>query len=304
MIAFLFGGQGGELPRIGAELAEAGGRPRDLVLLGGEAAGVDLPDLLRRGSPRLYRTEILQPAMVAVGLAAAARLAEAGIEPAFTAGHSLGELTAWAASGAVDPEPVIVAAARRGRLMARQALATPGGMLALEGDAEDLAAALRHGGARGRLEVAAHNGPRAWTLSGEKPALAAVASRFPSRAVPVAGPWHSEAMSPVVEDLRAALAAIPRRPARARFLSNRTGEAVADESCIPDLIAGQLVRPVLWMRTLQTLSRSGVRRLVAIGAGKFLRSLAGHTLGRAFPVHATETIAELGRAIEEIRHET
>lgn len=299
MIAFLFGGQGSELPRIGAVLAGQGGRVADLVRMGGEAAGIDLPELLERGSPRLYRTEVLQPAMVAVGLAVAHRLAERGVRPGFVAGHSLGELTAWGASGAVDPEPIIAAAGLRGRLMARLAYAHPGGMLALECDEATCEEALRMGD-EGHLALAARNAPRSWTLSGGKAALATVSARLPSKAVPVQGPWHSPFMAPAVEPLRAALRAIPRRSPMARFLGNGTGGEVADPASIPDLIAAQLVRPVLWMRTLETLSRLGARRFIAIGAGRFLRSLAGHTLGRDFPILTTETPSELERACEEM----
>jgi [acyl-carrier-protein] S-malonyltransferase len=300
MIAFLFGGQGSELPRIGADLAERSARLRELIDAGSRAAGEDLPRLLRQGSPRLYRTEVLQPAMVAVGLAVAARLEAVGIKAGFTAGHSLGELAAWAACGSIAPEEAIAAAGVRGRLMARLAGERPGGMLALECDDDRLREAMACGRERGELALAAHNGPRTWTLSGEQAAIGAVAARFPAKTVPVQGPWHSGAMSPGVEELGKALRAIPRRPAGARFLSNRTGAIVEDESTIPELIAGQLDHPVLWMRTLEALREAGVRRFVAIGAGKFLRSLAGHTLGRDFPIHTTETIGELERAVEEL----
>jgi [acyl-carrier-protein] S-malonyltransferase len=337
MIAFLYGGQGSELPRIGADLAAveeaaveeaavegaagapyASGSARAMLAAAGgsiaEAAGAaglgnipvtqeGLPDvagLLRGGGPRVYATEFLQPAMVAVGLALTFRLRAAGIRPVFTAGHSLGELTAWAAAGALSPEDAIRAAAFRGKLMAGLAQERPGGMLSIASGAEELHAAMVFGRGHGELALAAHNGPEAWTVSGEEAALRAVARRYPARRVPVAGAWHSPLMAAGVDPFHAFLQGLSRHALSARFVCNRTGDFPAGEADIPGLIAGQLARPVQWSRTLATLAAAGARRFIILGAGKFLRALIRSALGPDFPVHTTETMGDLERALREL----
>ena len=302
VIAFLFGGQGADPPVVGAELAERSRPARELLDIGSRAAGMDLPRLLRQGSPKLHRTEVQQPAVVSVGLAAAGYLAEAGIRPAYVAGHSLGELAAWAASGAVAPADAISAAAFRGKLMRRLAEAYPGGMLALASGSEaGLDAALRHGREHGELVMAAHNGPGEWSLSGEETAIRAVARKFLSRRIPVQGAWHSPGMQDGVDEFTSLLSGLPRHRPWARFLSNRTGALVADEMDIPGLIAGQLAHPVLWAKTLETLAAAGVSDFVAIGSEKFLRSLVYKNLGRGPRLHGAETLAALDQAIRHLR---
>ncbi|HEY4244134.1 MAG TPA: acyltransferase domain-containing protein [Kofleriaceae bacterium] len=132
--ALLFAGQGVAPPFVAASvLARAASRP--LLEAASDAAHEDVAALLVRGGRALSRTEVLQPALVAACLCAAGGLAADGLVADFVAGHSLGELAAWAAGGFVAPTDAIAAAGVRGRLMAREAAAHPGGMLAVHGDA-------------------------------------------------------------------------------------------------------------------------------------------------------------------------
>jgi [acyl-carrier-protein] S-malonyltransferase len=173
-------------------------------------------------------------------------------------------------------------------------------MLALEGGADELEAAVALGRGHGVLAVAAQNGPEAWTISGDEAALRAVSRRYPARRVPVAGAWHSPLMETGVEAFHAFLQGLPRHALTARFVCNRTGDFPTGEGAIPGLIAGQLARPVQWSRTLSTLAAAGAERFVLLGAGKFLRALVRSALGTAFPVHTTETMGDLDRALREL----
>lgn len=276
--AFLFAGQGVEPPWVGpdmlAEPAVAG-----LVALAGQASGADVPGLLARGGSQLFRPEVLQPALVAVCLGVFRLLEQAGVGPALVAGHSLGELSAWAACGCIAAEDAVAVAALRGRLMAREAARRPGGMLALRNaDRDTCERALALGASAGSICLAAHNAPDEWILSGDHAALAQVAARFSAVRLGVAGPWHSPAMAGAVVELEQALGAIARRPGRARFVANRDGEIAAEDD-IPALIAGQLVRPIEWVAALRTVARAGCRRLIAVGPGKMLRGLVRRSLG-------------------------
>ncbi len=302
MIAFLFIGQGVDPPWVDADVL-AVPEVASLLALASEHAGTDIARLLARGGRDLERSEIVQPAMVAVCLGVARLLARGGLAPDGLArdglapdvvlGHSLGEITAWAAAGGISHEDAVVLAARRGALMGREAARHPGGLLRLKGDRALVDRALADCAPLGWLCVAAHNGPDEWVVAGDRAALAHAAARFPSAQFGVAGPWHSPAMAGALGELSALLSAIPRHPMRARFIANRDG-AFADDARIPELLAGQLVHPVEWVASLATLAAAGARRFLAVGPGKTLRALVHRNLGLDREVEMVDSL----RAVE------
>ncbi|MEO8844795.1 MAG: ACP S-malonyltransferase [Kofleriaceae bacterium] len=258
MIALVFPGQGVDPPWVAPDLL-ATLEVQERIALASEATGVDVQRLLQRGGRELARTEVLQPALVAVCLGVTRLLR---LTPSVVAGHSLGELTAWAASGAIDDAEAIRVAALRGTLMTAAAARAPGGMIALRDTVEGLC-------------VAARNAPDEVVLSGPLAAIAQVERAQSSKRLAVAGAWHSPAMADAVPELFAALHAIPRR-AGVAFVANRDG-AVADPDAIPALLAGQLVRPIEWVTAQRTLARM-TRRWIVIGPGAVVRALARRTV--------------------------
>lgn len=292
-LAFAFAGQGAETPRMGVAMAEAFPAARALL----DAAGPDVIEALHRGRT-LTRTDRLQPALVAVQLGAFEALRGAGVSPDVVLGHSLGELSAWAAGGAIDAGDAVRLARARGEAMASAAARHPGGMLALATDSLELVGeALAAGRAVGTLAVAAHNAPREWVLSGDEAAVRAAARASGGRRLAVSGPWHAPTMAGAREAFRDALEAIEIRPSRAAFVTNATGEVAAPEA-VPALLERQLVRPVRWARAMRTLAREGVRQLVVCGPGKPLRHLARGLEGVA--VHACEDPADVARVAEAL----
>jgi [acyl-carrier-protein] S-malonyltransferase len=300
-IALLFPGQASKNLLAAVALAAADPAGRALLDHAATAAKVPFPVLLERGGRALERTEILQPVLTAVALHAARALVDAGLTPSAVAGHSLGELAAWSAAGAVTPGDAIDLAALRGRLMAREAERSPGGLLALlDGSDAAIARALAAGSPHGSLTIAAWNAPDEIVLTGPHAALAAAAAVVPSRLIPVAGPWHGPAMAGAVEELRRALHATTRRPLVCAFLANRDGRAAAADA-IPDLLAEQLTHPICWTRTLETLSVLGITDHVTAGPGAVLRGLARKCLGANTRVHGTEDTADRRRTLAALR---
>lgn len=296
-LAFLFPGQGMQESTLPDLLR--GDSPELACLrrtLGGELSKA------LSGGPALERTDILQPALVAVCLAMAARLAASGIRPQVVAGHSLGEIAAVAAAGSLSPEDAIAVAAVRGRLMAREAGRRPGGMLALlQADRNVAEAALAEGAPHGVIQLAAVNAPDQWVLSGEVPALNAVAVKFPSRRLPVVGAWHSQLMAGALTELMSDLTARPFRPLTAVFVANCGGEAIANPDALPAVLAQQLVRPVQWVTALATLERLQVTDIVTVGPGRVLRGLVRKSPARDIRVHTTEDEADLQRTAERLK---
>jgi [acyl-carrier-protein] S-malonyltransferase len=294
VIAYLFIGQGAEPPWVAPEVL-ADPVVAALLARASQAAGVDIARLLARGGRELDRTEIQQPAMVAVCLGVVGMLERAGITPDVTLGHSLGELCAWAAAGAISAEDAVDVAVHRGALMAREAALHPGGMLRLIGDAATCERAIVEGSRVGSICIGACNGGDEWALSGDEPALAHVIARYRATRLPMAGAWHSPAMAGAVEELYATLSALPRRPLRARLVTNRRGRVASGDSA-PELLAGQLVHPVEWVASLATAVTLGVKRFVVIGPGKIMRALIYKNLGVG---HGVE-IADSAAAIAEV----
>jgi len=267
-----------------------------------EITGIDVRRALERGGPALDRTSVLQPVIIAVLLGVAGELLQQGVSPALVAGHSLGEIAAWSAAGAITPEAAVVAAAKRGRLMEREARLHPGGMLALTRITEEtLNQALACGRTRGRVDVAARNAVDQWVVTGAESALRAVAARFPSTPLSTSGPWHSPALLDAVDELLAALTSIPREPTCARFVANRTGRTVERDDDIPELLAGQLIRPVAWLETLDFLAAAEVTDIVVVGPARPHAALARSRLGKQAKVWTTETVSEFSGAVEALR---
>jgi acyl transferase domain-containing protein len=298
-VAFLFPGQGSRGLLAALDLAEARGPACALLDRACAATGVPRGRLRAQGGRVLERTAVLQPVLTALALGVYREMAEAGVACDLVLGHSLGELAAWSATGAVSPEDAIEAAALRGRLMEREAARHPGGMIAIPGgDAEvTLALALAPG-----ASVAAWNAPDEVVLAGPEDAVLAVARALPSRRLAVAGAWHGPAMAGAVEELRVALHRLPRRAPSVRLVSGADGDVAPPEG-IADRLADQLVRPVRFAAALARLRALGARTVVTVGPGAVLRGLVRKTLGPepAGPrVLTTDDAGSLARTLDAL----
>ncbi len=179
-------------------------------------------------------------------------------------------------------------------------------MLAIAGGEAAAAQALALAGAGG-AEIAAWNAPDEVVIAGPEGALAAVAAALPSRRLAVAGAWHGASMAGAVEELRAALRALPRRAPVARFLDG-DGDESAHPDDLPDHLAERLVRPVHFTRALARAAALGVDTFVTAGPGAVLRALVRRNLGasgRGAPrVHTTEDAADLARTVAALSPRT
>jgi [acyl-carrier-protein] S-malonyltransferase len=152
---------------------------------------------------------------------------------------------------------------------------TPGGMLAVRADREDVDAVA----ARAGLVVANENAPRQVVLSGPLEALDTVAAELREDGVrtvrlPVAGAFHSQAMAPAAEPLRAALRRVPIGRPEVPVISSMTAMPFIDLRA--ELVAA-LTRPVRWVAVLHALEWRGIARFVEAGPGDVLTKLARRT---------------------------
>jgi [acyl-carrier-protein] S-malonyltransferase len=302
-VAFLFPGQGSRGVLDALSLANESERGRALLALAAHEAGVELTALTAEEGRALERTEVLQPALVAACLALSERLTDAGLAPQLAAGHSLGELCAWAAAGPFSAEDTVVLAAERGRLMGREAARRAGGLLALsEVDTAGVQAALALGAQHGRVTVGALNAPDEVVLTGDDAALNAVSRRFPSRRLEVVGAWHSEAMAAAVDDFARTLSAMRAAAPRFDVIPNFDGRPRHGAAELTALLSSQLTHPVQWQATLSALPERGVTDVVTVGPGAALRALLRRNPPTAgVRVHGAGEARELERTLRHFR---
>lgn len=190
------------------------------------------------------------------------------------AGHSLGELSALAASGALDPVDGLRLVVLRGRLMAGAALEadSDGGMVALLGGTYEGAVELA---ARFGLTVANDNAPGQLVLSGDRSAIdaltrAARGEGFKAMALDVAGAFHSPAIAAAEAPFLAALQAAEWRTPSVTVISGYTAQPFQDYAAE---LARSLVSPVRWRSVMQVLHALGATEFADVGPGRVLDRL-------------------------------
>lgn len=256
---------------------EADAGVRALFQEASESVGLDLASLCFEGpEATLVQTANVQPAITVVSLAALGLLAERGIVPAATAGHSLGEYAALHAAGVFDVPSTMRLVRTRGLAMQEAAGAHPGSMAAVIGlEIEALEAICAEGAPEGAVQVANHNSKTQVALTGESEALKRVTDLAKQRGaklvVPlkVSGAWHSRLMADAQPALAEALAATRLgAPSIPVFANVTAAPHVAGE--IANLLIRQVVSPVRWLRTIEALIAVGYRTFVEVGPGKAL----------------------------------
>lgn len=243
-------------------------------------ADLDLVEHGTRSDEQTIRdTAVAQPLLVAAGLVAADALAadRTTLQRSLgaVAGHSVGELTAAAISGALGDEQAMVLVRERGRAMARAAAAQPTGMSAvLGGDPDEVLAALdRHG-----LTPANVNGAGQVVAAGALDALDALAADPPARArlraLSVAGAFHTAYMQPAVQRLAALSTGLPVADPLLPLLSNADGAVVHHGREVLARLVDQVSSPVRWDRCMATLADLGVTGLLELPPAGTLTGLA------------------------------
>jgi [acyl-carrier-protein] S-malonyltransferase len=193
------------------------------------------------------------------------------------AGHSLGELSALAAAGAVDVEDALRLVVLRGRLMQEAAQGNGGGMIALLGGDPDAAVQLAH---EHGLTIANDNAPGQLVLSGPLAGIEALKRSarergFKALVLDVAGAFHSRAVAPAHAPFLEALQAVRWSPPTVPVVS---GVSAAPFTDAPQQLADALVAPVRWREVMTALFDLGARDFVDVGPGHVLARLVPRNL--------------------------
>jgi [acyl-carrier-protein] S-malonyltransferase len=278
--AWVFPGQGAQETGMGRDLYEQFAVARELYDRADAILGRSISRLCFEGSAaELGQTFNSQPAIFVTSMALFEVAREQEMlraEPAYVAGHSLGEYTALCAAGAVDFDAGLRLVDTRARATQAAADARPGGMAAVLGLDEDAA---REICAETGAELCNINSPGQLVVGGTKEAVARACGlaleRGAKRAIPldVSGPFHTSLMEPAVEQMRGAVAQAGLRAPRIPLVANATGDAMIDPDAIADELVFQLMNPVRWVQCVEYMTANAVTTFTEIGPGRVLTGL-------------------------------
>ncbi len=284
-IAFVFPGQGAQTIGMGKALADAYPAAKAVFDEVDAALGESLSSLIWEGDiETLTLTQNAQPALMATSMAAMRALEAEGIsieKAAFVAGHSLGEYSALAASGALSLADTARLLRTRGQAMQSAVPVGVGAMAALLGlDFETVKAVAAEAAAEGEVVKAANdNDPTQVVVSGHKAAVERAAEiakeKGAKRAVmlPVSAPFHCALMQPAADVMAEALAGVEIKAPAVPLIANVRADAVTDPDTIRQLLVEQVTGSVRWRESVEAMAAKGVTEFWEIGAGKALSGM-------------------------------
>lgn len=280
-IAFLFPGQGSQAAGMGKELAAMYPVAQETFDEADEALGYKLSQLCFEGpDEKLRLTEITQPAILTVSVAAYRVLGSVGITPSYVAGHSLGEYSAHVAAGTLSFADAVRTVRNRGKYMQEAVPVGEGAMAAILALPLDQIEAACAEARQGEVcEPANINSPDQVVISGSKGAVERAAElckqKGAKRAVmlPVSAPFHCSLMQPAQDRLAADLKALTFHTPQAPVMCNVDAKLVRDGVASRDALVRQVTGAVQWEKSMRELITLGVEQFVEVGPGKVLTGL-------------------------------
>jgi [acyl-carrier-protein] S-malonyltransferase len=301
VIAFVFPGQGSQAVGMGQALAGAFPVCREVFDEADAALGENLSALCFEGpADRLTLTENTQPAILTVSVAAYRLLASRGFEPAFMAGHSLGEYSAHVAAGTLQFADAVRIVRRRGQYMQEAVPVGTGAMAAVLGlDAARVAQACEEAAAGDIVSAANLNAPGQVVIAGSREAVVRAGDRARALgakrvvSLPVSAPFHCALMEPAEERLAPELRALPVSAPRVPVIANVDAEPKRDGAAAIEALVRQVSSPVRWEDVVRRLALEGVDTYVEVGPGSVLSGLVRkiHREARVLNIESPEGLA-------------
>jgi [acyl-carrier-protein] S-malonyltransferase len=287
-IAFVFPGQGSQFVGMGRALAETSAAAAAVFDTADQALGEPIARLAWEGpEEELNRTENAQPALLAASIAYLEAVRERWNalavdipDPAFAAGHSMGQYTALVAAGALDLADAVRLVRTRGTLMQSSGAGREGRMAAIIGlDDARLPELVSRASEHGIFGVANRNSPGQVVVSGERPAVEAalvIAKTLGAKRaieLPVSVAAHSQLMAEAAEGMRNVLAGIRFRDPTPALLANADAHLITTaDACRAELV-DHLTTGVDWVGVVRAMHARGVTTFIEVGPGRVLTGL-------------------------------
>jgi [acyl-carrier-protein] S-malonyltransferase len=262
-----------------------------------EISGLDLAQLgTTATAEEITDTAVTQPLVVAATLLAHEELTRRGLladKDTVVAGHSVGEIAAYAIAGVISADDAVKLAAIRGSEMAKACALEPTGMSAvLGGDEADVLSRLE------ALDLVPANRNAAGQIvaAGTLAALEKLAEDPPEKArvrpLATAGAFHTRFMASALEGYASAADGVTTSQPTAKLLSNADGQPVASAADAMSKLVSQLTRPVRWDLCTETMRRDSVTAIVEFPPAGTLAGIAKREL-RGVPTQAVKSPADL-----------
>jgi [acyl-carrier-protein] S-malonyltransferase len=314
-IAFLFPGQGAQYVGMGKNLCEKYDVAAKTFEEASDALKFDLKQLCFEGSmEELTKTENTQPALLTASVAAfRVFMQEFGIEPAYLAGHSLGEISALACSGGIDFSDAVKIVRQRGKFMQEAVPQGIGAMAAVSGVEKALIenACSTYNENNEIVVVSNYNSPDQIVISGHVTAVNTVGEKLKNqgaRIIPlkVSAPFHSPLMQPAADKLKEELLKYTYKPFKYPVLSNATAAPYTGHDAIIDNLTTQIVKSVRWIESMTYIHQNGVELAVELGPKNVLKNLMKKNAPeiKAYSFDMEEDIAAFKEEISDISGST
>lgn len=280
-VAFLFPGQGSQSVGMGKELFDQFKVAKEVFEEADDVLHFPLSRLCFEGPEEALKlTENTQPAVLTTSIAALRVLqSERGIEPKFTAGHSLGEYSALVAAGALTFAEAVQIVRLRGKFMQEAVPVGEGTMAAVLGmERQEVEQICREASNGEVLAPANFNCPGQIVIAGHTRAVERAIELVKQRgkkAMPlqVSAPFHSPLMKPAGMRLKEVLENISIQSLKTPVVTNVEAKANTDAERVKPLLIEQVSSPVRWEESMRWMVEEGIDRVLEIGPGKVLSGL-------------------------------
>ena len=280
-IALLFPGQGSQTVGMGKDLAEKYPIARQTFQEADDALGYKLSQLCFEGPEEQLRlTEITQPAILTVSIAALRVLETQIPKPAFVAGHSLGEYSAHVASGTIKFADAVRTVRNRGKYMQEAVPVGVGAMAAILGmELEKITSICAEAAQKEVCAPANINSPEQVVISGNTTAveravkLAEESGAKKAKLLPVSAPFHCSLMKPAQDRLQADLEKLAMSKPVYPVACNVDAALITDPLKTLDTLVRQVTGSVKWEQCVRLLIAQGVETFIEVGPGKVLWGL-------------------------------
>lgn len=275
-LAFLFAGQGAQKLGMARDLYEKYPIVRETYNQASAILGYDIRNLIDYDEEKLNQTRYTQPAILTTSVAIYRLLLEYQIKPDMVAGLSLGEYSALIASGALSFEEGLKLVAKRGELMETAAPAGTGKMVAvMNTEVELIEKICRKASVKGIVSPANYNTPSQIVIGGENEAVDYAVDCLKEsgvkRMIPlnVSGPFHTALLSEASQKLAVELDKVDFNDFSIPLVGN-TEAQVMKASDVKSLLARQVMEPVHFYESIDTMKALGMTAVIEVGPGKVL----------------------------------
>ncbi len=304
--AFMFSGQGAEKVGMCKDLYDEYEEVRNKFKTASEVLCFDLTKVVFEDETLIKNTEYAQPSLVTTSVAILDLLLKENIKPDYVLGLSLGEYSAFVASGALSFEETVKLVNTRGKLMNEAFVGRECGMLAvLNADLEDIKEVVKTASAKGVVEIANYNTSKQIVISGELVALDFAKELFKEKKIKslplnVKGAFHTSLLENASKKLELELKNLNIENIEIPVVTNLTATVVTNKEEIVEILRNQLKSSVMFEQSVLKLIDLGVKRFVEIGTGKTLSSFV-KKINSEVEVITIEDVETLKTALEIIR---